>query len=634
MVLTIGSHMNRKSETYSSIVDALKGEKSIGGNIMQIFLGSSIKSTLTDKFKLTAEDIKQIKRTMKSTKVKIVVHGVLTLNFCSPITKRYEWNITNLVYDLELNQKMGGLGVVIHMGTRKTKNFDITYEEAEKNYIKNLVETIKRTKDIKSRIILETSCNQPNKVGGTLEQFARLYKKVPKRYKDRVGTCVDTAHVFAAGYQIHTLEGMKDYWDKFDKLIGIKNCTLIHLNDSQKECCSCIDRHETIGKGFIFSGSTNSLQYIVQLAKKHSIPIILETKAEFFKKEIALIKKLATKSQKGGEPTKDLKPLILDIFQQMYDFHTTLGNNGNNKTPFRAMGYRRAINGLKAHKGAIHSSQDAKGIPGIGKGFLEKIDEIVETKKLKVLEELKSNKKLVAKQEFQNILGIGPKLASKLVTNYKLHSIKDLRDAVKSGKVELSPLQLQGLKYQKDLSQKIPRKEVEKFGKIIASINENIYKPKKSAHSMLAGSYRLGKKESGDVDVIIYNDMYKDKHKFMEDFVKAMGKMVVYVVSWGKQKIMLLVKLPGGKVRHMDLMFIERRELPWYLLYFGSDVTFARRIRQYAAKKGYKLNEFGLFDRKTGKRIKFEPKSERDIFKFLGLVYIEPKDRLTIRNLN
>jgi len=455
MVLIIGSHANRKSETFKSIGDALNGEKKIGGNVMQIFLGSNVKTTLSEKMVLEKDEIKEIRKIMKKNKIKLVIHGILTLNFCSPISARYKWNIDNLVYDLELNEKLGGLGVVIHMGTYKTFKFDLTYEEGIKNYIKNLIETIKRTKTLKSKIILETSCNQKNKVGGTLEKFAKLYKKVPKKYKDRIGICVDTAHIFSAGYEIHTVKGMKEYWEKFDKLIGIKNCTLIHLNDSRAQLCSCIDRHETLGVGEIFSEDKASLKILVNLAKKHSIPMVLETREKYFKDEIKLVKSLALK---GGGYKKDIKPTILDIFERMYDY---LQTSTDNKSRFKGLAYRKAINSLKNTKKKIYNGNDVKDLPGFGKSMIEKVNEISETGKLKELNLLNKDPNTQIKKEFQTIMGVGPKIANKWVNQLKLRSIKDLKKAIQNGKVKSNPLLTLGIKYAKNLQTRIPRKELE-----------------------------------------------------------------------------------------------------------------------------------------------------------------------------
>ena len=626
MVLIIGTHINRKRDDYISIINSIKEEKKLGGNIIQIFLGNNIKTTLTNKFKINKYNVKEIKEEMKRNKLKIVVHSILTLNLCSPLERRYKWNVDNLVYDLDLNGKIGGLGVVVHMGAMKTKNFDLTYKEAEDNYVKNVKNALKNTK--KSLVILETSCNQPNKVGGTIELFAKLYKRFSQKLRKRIGICVDTAHIFSAGYKINREEGMRDYWERFDKLIGIKNCTVIHLNDSKVECCSCVDRHETIGEGYIYSDSKDSLSYLIGIAKKNSIPMVLETNSKYFKNEIKLVKDLA-KKQKGGKK-KDMKQKIIDIFEQMYEFHSKLGNEGNNKTPFRTMGYKKALNSLKSHKGKIYTSEDVKDISGFGEKFIEKVDEIINTGTLSILEEIKKNPKIQAKQEFQNIMGIGPKMAQKIVNEYKIYSIKELKDAVKKGKLKLNDVQVQGIKYINMLKKRIPRKALEKWEGLI---QKQLEKQKKGFRTCLVGSYRLGKKESGDIDLLVYGDKYENKQRFIEDFLECFKDKIVFMISRGRSKIMMLVRMNKKSiVRHMDIVFITKEELPWWLLYFGSDITFARKIRALASKMGYKLNERGLF-KKLGngkfERINFNPKSEKEIFNYLNLEYIKPKNRLT-----
>jgi len=242
-----------KRSKYKTVFSAIKGISKLGGNCFQMFAGDNIKTTLNYKNNLSIEDAKEIRKLLKKYKMKIVIHSVLTLNLCSPISKRFRWNIDSLIFDLKYNESINGLGVIIHMGTYKTKNFNLDYKEGEKNFIKSIEIAIKETKNLKSKIILETSCNQSNKIGGKLESFAKIYKKLSKKYKDRIGVCIDTAHIFSAGYKINTIEGVNNYFNKFNKLIRIKNCIVIHLNDSMRECCSCVDRHESIGKGYIFS---------------------------------------------------------------------------------------------------------------------------------------------------------------------------------------------------------------------------------------------------------------------------------------------------------------------------------------------------------------------------------------------
>ena len=77
----------------------------------------------------------------------------------------------------------------------------------------------------------------------------------------------------------------------------------------------------------------------------------------------------------------------------------------------------------------------------------------------------------------------------------------------------------------------------------------------------------------------------------------------------------------------MDVAFVKESQLPWYFLYFGSSKDYSKKIRTIASSQGYKLNEKGLFDRKTGKRVNFDPKTEKEIFDFLKIEYVPPELR-------
>ena len=98
------------------------------------------------------------------------------------------------------------------------------------------------------------------------------------------------------------------------------------------------------------------------------------------------------------------------------------------------------------------------------------------------------------------------------------------------------------------------------------------------------GSYRLGKKNSGDIDLIVYKKEIKDKENLINECLDAIKDIIIFEISRGKSKVMLLVKL-FDKVRHLDMIFVEEKELPWWELYFGSDVNFSRKIREYASKR-------------------------------------------------
>jgi hypothetical protein len=335
-------------------------------------------------------------------------------------------------------------------------------------------------------------------MGGTIEKMAELYNSIPIEYKARVKICIDTQHIFVSGYNFREIDIINNYFETFDKLIGLKNLALIHLNDSQKEFNSKINRHETTGKGFIFShNGKKSLQHILHLAHNINVPLLLETNYEQYSTELQNLKKLF-KQNGGSNKQKDIKKLILKIFNKILDFHQSLGNKGNLSTKFRIESYKKAIKSIENYNGKIYNSSNLKNIPYIGKGMCEKINEIASTGTLKmnIYQNALKNKTSNSIKIFQKIWGIGPKLAKDLV-NKKIYNIKDLKAAILQKKIVLTPQQKIGLKYYKDLNEKIPRHEITQYTQLLKKMfeNDNI-----EIHN--AGSYRMGKKESGEMDII------------------------------------------------------------------------------------------------------------------------------------
>jgi apurinic endonuclease APN1 len=622
----LGIHIN--DIYFDSLINALEITKKLGAHVLQIYLGDKRLTTLRKKMKFTNDEIKIIKSFLKENDIKFVVHAILSLNFCNdPHSRRNQWGIDNLVYDMNLCNKLGGFGVVIHMGTHKTKKINITYEQCSKNFIDSLILVLDKTKKI--FIILETPVNRPNIIGGTIEKMASLYNLIPIKYKTRVKICIDTQHIFVSGYNFKKIDIINNYFETFDKLIGLKNLALIHLNDSDKEFNSKINRHQTTGKGFIFSNSCHkSLQHLLHLAHNINVPLLLETNYEQYSTELLNLKKLF--QQVGGNKKKDIKDLILTIFNKILDFHQALGNKGNSSTKFRIDSYKKAIKSIENYNGKIYNSSNVKKLSSIGKGFSEKIDEIAKTGTLKIYQNALKNKVSNSIKIFQKIWGIGPKLAQDLV-NKKIYTIKDLKKAIIKKNIVLTTQQKLGLKYYKDLNEKIPRYEITIYTQLLKKLFEN-----NNIKIHNAGSYRMGKEMSGDIDIIItLNDISKIsefQNIFYETLVK--NKIIVDTLLKGNEKNIFIVKIPINnkfseelKYRQMDVAFIDKKYLPFYLLYFGSSREYSKKIRTIASKTGYKLNDKGLYDKKTGKKINFEPKTERDIFDFLKIEYLKPENR-------
>ena len=624
--LYLGIHYNEE-EFSPSILKALEKTKKVGANVLQIFNGNKRLSTLREKINVSNQDSKEIKLFLKNNNIKLFIHSILILNYCKdPESPRNRWGIDNIIYDINSAKKVGASGVVLHMGSYKTEKINLSYEECISNFIKSLTIILKETTKTKVPILLETPVARKFIVCGTTELFAKLYSKIPLVYRTRIKFCIDTQHIFASGYNIRNKNIVQDYFDQFDRLIGVKNIKLIHLNDSKNEFDVRIDRHESIGKGFIFSKDKESLVYILLYCIKRKIPIVLETGKTNYVREIKLLKSLVL-NMRGGSKKRDLKQLLLKIFNAILDYYENTYNAKNIKNKYRIESYKKAIKVLNNFKGPIYNSSNVQDLPSIGKGFIEKINSISKTGTLNLYENIKKNNRSVvidAIKLFKNIWGVGDILAKKIVSK-KIYNIKQLKDAINKGDLVLTRQQMIGLKYYDDLNKKIPRHEVtaytNKLKALLKEYNVNIYN---------AGSYLAKKDFCGDIDLIISYDNDYDLVNLKDKIYEIMEKesIIKETLSSGSEKSIYIVKIDNYKYyRKMDIAFVNKKYLYFYLLYFGSGRDFSKKIRAIASKKGYKLNEKGLFD-KNNRRINFNPKSEEEIFKYLKIDYVKHEDRI------
>ncbi len=589
--LYLGVHYNEEIFAHN-ILKALIKAKKINANVVQIFNGNKKLTTLSEKIKTSNEEAKDIKSFLKEYKIKLFIHSILTLNYCKdPNSLRNRWGIDNIVYDINSAQKLGAIGVVLHMGSYKTEKIDLSYDECIKNFVKSLIIILKETSKTNIPILLETPVARKFMICGNTELFLKLYNKIPLKYRMRIKFCIDTQHIFASGYNIRNMNILKDYFEQFDKLIGISNIKLIHLNDSKNEFNVRVNRHQSIGKGFIFSKNKESLVYILHLAMKRKIPIVLETGVANYVRELKFLKSLVF-NIRGGSKKKDLKPLLLKIFNALLDYYENNYNKKNIKNKYRIESYKKAIKVLNNFNGPITSSNNVKDLPAIGKGFIEKINSISKSGTLNLYENIKKNNRSIklidAVKTFKNIWGVGDILAKKIV-NKKIYNIKMLKDAVEKGDLVLTRQQMIGLKYYDDLNKKIPRGEVtvytKKLKELLKKYNVNIYN---------AGSYLAKKEFCGDIDLIISYSKDYDLVNLKKEIYEIMKKesIIKETLSSGSEKSIYIVKLDDYKYyRKMDIAFVKKKYLYFYLLYFGSGRDFSKKIRAIASKKGYKLNE-------------------------------------------
>jgi deoxyribonuclease-4 len=259
----IGIHID---STPDDIIDSIKEAKKFGANIVQFFVNNSIKDkTIYDK----------VNQTLKNNNMKCVVHISYTINLAQNVDNyKYSWWIQQFIDEIKLAEKVEAIHTVVHMG----KKINLSLEESINNMYFSLLHVHQQTKDLKVKILLETSAGQGSEIGYKIDEFAIVYRKLSKHknkeISERFGICFDTCHVFSAGYNLKNTQAREIFFDHFNELIGLKEIKLIHLNDSKVPLGSKVDRHENIGKGYI---GEKPLVDIANFFIKKNIPIIIET---------------------------------------------------------------------------------------------------------------------------------------------------------------------------------------------------------------------------------------------------------------------------------------------------------------------------------------------------------------------
>lgn len=267
MKFRIGRHINISK---GFVTTPWYAEK-LGCTIFQIFLG--IPQRILSK-KRQENELIEFREQLEERDMMMVVHGSYTINLSHPSTSpKYKASLKSLIQDLDSSLIIGErcLGVIIHMGKNIPEN-KITNRQALDNYIYGIKQALLETKN--STIILETGASQGNEVGSDIDGLTYIYWSFNERERERIMFCIDTCHIWATGYDISNSSGVKNFFNEFDEKIGIKKISVIHFNDSKTGLNSHVDRHADLGYGHI---RDNGLRQIAKFAKKHKIPIVMET---------------------------------------------------------------------------------------------------------------------------------------------------------------------------------------------------------------------------------------------------------------------------------------------------------------------------------------------------------------------
>ena len=315
---------------------------------------------------------------------------------------------------------------------------------------------------------------------------------------------------------------------------------------------------------------------------------------------------------------------------------------------FKVINFRKVLKIIQEYPEPITEGKQLQSIKGIGKGAIERIDEILQNGTLE--EVTLANNSESEKEILIQITGIGPSKAEALIKlgitfpmlESEMKKIKYDLTKVSSDSIlsQLTHHQLIGLKYFNDISQRIPRLEIQKIEKKLKQFISEI-DPKLEV--IICGSYRRGLPDSGDIDMLVLHpnltnpeEVSQSDTNYLKTIVQKLTEkklLVDHLTEDGNTKYMGLGKLSAKSTsRRVDIRFIPYQSKGAAMLYFTGSGTFNTEMRKEALKKGYTINEYGIYTTKKENRKTIKDKlvpsaNEKDIFDLVGMKYLEPPDR-------
>lgn len=276
-MLNIGCHLS----TTKGFANMGREALSIGGNTFQFFTRNPRGGKAKAIVQKDVDDLLKIAK--ENNFATFLAHAPYTLNACSGSEDTRNFAKEMMEDDLKRMEYLPNSLYNFHPGSHVKQGTEVGI-----NYIVEMLnEVIKE--DQTTIVLLETMAGKGTEVGRNFEEISQIISKV--NYKEKMGVCLDTCHIYDAGYDI--VDNLDGVLDEFDKIIGLDKLKAIHLNDSKNPYKSHKDRHEKIGEGFI---GLEAITKIINNPRLKGVPFFLETPNELegYAKEIELLKSVYT----------------------------------------------------------------------------------------------------------------------------------------------------------------------------------------------------------------------------------------------------------------------------------------------------------------------------------------------------
>jgi deoxyribonuclease IV len=221
---------------------------------------------------LTAGDIQQFKDTLQTKKLKfLTAHDSYLINLASPLPSLYQRSLAAFIVEMQRAEALGLAYLVMHPGTPT----DGDESAGLRRIVRALNKIHARCPRFRVKILLETTAGQGHSLGWRFEHLAAILDQV--RNPERLGVCLDTCHVFAAGYSLWPDDEYEKTIRSFHHLIGLPKLRVFHLNDSKKPLGSRVDRHAHIGEGCL---GLEPFRLLLNDPRFRDHPMVLETPKE------------------------------------------------------------------------------------------------------------------------------------------------------------------------------------------------------------------------------------------------------------------------------------------------------------------------------------------------------------------
>ncbi|DAB29142.1 MAG TPA: deoxyribonuclease IV [Sulfurimonas sp. UBA12504] len=272
----VGAHVSASGGVFNAVANA----QAIGAKAFALFTknqrqwnGKELDGETIDKFKNALQASGILPR-------HILPHDSYLINLGHPEYEQREKSMEAFLDEVQRCELLGLDKLNFHPGSHLKK---ISEDECLAKISEAINITLDKTKGV--TLVIENTAGQGSNLGFKFEHLAQIIDKVED--KSRVGVCIDTCHMYSAGYDIRTREAYDKSWSEFDKIIGFKYLMGMHINDSKAKFGSHVDRHNSLGAGEI---GLDAFRFIMNDERMDDIPLILETIDDsIWKEEIALL---------------------------------------------------------------------------------------------------------------------------------------------------------------------------------------------------------------------------------------------------------------------------------------------------------------------------------------------------------